>query len=355
MRNEPPDADVVVGSRGHDRAAVGAEGAGVFGLERLRQRIHALAVLDAPDLARVVRAGAHEEAAVGAERHVVDRPGVPFQRAQRLAGERVPELDLLVVAAGGEPFAVGREFRVVEDVAVALETPDQRAVGDVPDRRDATQARDARGRDQAAAIGGEMQGRDLAGELAQRAIRRRAAGRVPVVEADLVAARATASHRPSGVASIATTGRTFACDGIFGTISVRRSGSWPCGPRAPDSIQASISAISSAPGRGSSLGGIVGFAGTRQQTDDAAPLGIAGQERGAVRGPSLQRGVAFERELPLAILVVMAACAVLLEDGSDSRRVIRGRSAFGPEQPGPRSTTAARIMSLDIGDLSLNG
>ncbi len=69
-----------------------------------------------------------EEAAVGAEGHVVDGARVPFQRAQGLAGDRVPELDRLVIAAGGQPIAVGREFGVVEEVAVALEPPDERAV-----------------------------------------------------------------------------------------------------------------------------------------------------------------------------------------------------------------------------------
>ena len=179
-RDELPDADVVVGAGGDDRAAVGAEGAGVFGFERLRQRVHALAVLDAPDLASVVGAGAHEEAAVGAERDVVDRAGVPFQRAQRLAGDRVPELDLLVIAAGGEHLAVGGELGVVKDVAVALEAPDERAVGDVPDRRDAPQAGDARGGDQPLAVGREMQGGDLAGELSQRAFRRLGRGGRPL-------------------------------------------------------------------------------------------------------------------------------------------------------------------------------
>ena len=107
--------------RGDDRAAVGAERAGVFGFERLRQRIHALAVGDAPDLAGVVGTRAHEEAAVGTETNIVDRAGVPFQGAQVLGGSRVPELDLLVIAAGGEHLAIGGELGIVEDVAVALE------------------------------------------------------------------------------------------------------------------------------------------------------------------------------------------------------------------------------------------
>ncbi len=189
----------------------------------------------------------------------------------------------------------------------------------------------------------------LPGKLPERALRRRAAGRMPAVEADLVAPRATASHRPSRVASIATTGRTFACEGILGTTSARRSGSWPCGPACarvdPGLDQRDL--VGSGPRL--VLGRHHRLRRPGQETNDAAPLGVAGQERGAVRGPSLQRGVAFERELPLAILVVMAAGAVLLEDGSDARRVIRGRSAVGPGGRGRSQTRPPGSSSLDIG------
>ena len=87
-------------------------------------------------------------------------------------------------------------------------------------------------------------------------------------------------------------------------------------------------AISSAVGRGSSLGGMIGLAAASQDANDAAALGVAGQERGPVRSPALERRVALERKLPLAILVVMAAGAVFLEDRE--RRAWRNRACFRP-------------------------
>ena len=47
-------------------------------------------------------------------------------------------------------------------------------------------------------------------------------------------------------------------------------------------------------------------------------------------GPALQRRVAFERELPLTILIVVASRAVFFENGSYMARVIRRRLAFVP-------------------------
>ena len=174
-----------------------------------------------------------------------------------------------------------------------------------------------------------MQGGDLAGELSQRAFRRNGARRAPAIEANVVAAchgeppavaRRVHRHDRLGTSRVAA---------ILGTTRVRRSGSWPCGPRAPESIQAAISAISSAAGRGSSSGGIIGLAAPVKTRMMRLPLASPGKKRGAVRGPALQRGVAFEREFPLAILIVMAARAVLLEQGSDSCRVIGRRSSIG--------------------------
>ena len=184
---------------------------------------------------------------------------MPFQSLQELAGACVPEFDLFVITAGGEPLAVGRKLCVVQNVVVALEMPDERAVGDVPDRRLAPKAGDARGGDQPIAVIGEMQGIDLPGKLAQRAWRRNRPGRVGAVEAD----RGAASHgEPAAVA------RRVHCDdrphlrvrGDLGHVerqAVRPLALWSC---APASIQAAIKAISSAPGRGSPLGGISGLA-----------------------------------------------------------------------------------------------
>ena len=73
--------------------------------------------------------------------------------------------------------------------------------------------------------------------------------------------RATASRLPSGESATAATGLfSDAAPAIFGTINVRRNGSLPSGPFAPDSIQAVSKAISSAVRRSSSSGGITGLA-----------------------------------------------------------------------------------------------
>ena len=90
----------------------------------------------------------------------------------------------------------------------------------------------------------------------------------------------------------------------------------------PASIQAAMTAISSAVGPRLVLGRHDRFGGAGQDANDAASLGVAGQKRGAVRGPSLQRGETLQRELPLAILVVVAARAIFLEKRSDACRVI---------------------------------
>ena len=152
--------------------SVRTEKACIFDFERLRKRVHALAVVDTPDLACVVRTGTDEKAAVGAESHIKDGTGVPFQRTHWLAGDSVPDLDFFVVAACGQPLAIGRELRVIKRVAMAFKAADECTIGDVPDRRDAPQAGDTGGVYQPLAIRGEMQGGDLARKSPHRAFGR---------------------------------------------------------------------------------------------------------------------------------------------------------------------------------------
>ena len=214
---------------------------------------------------------------------------------------------------------------------------DERAVGDVPDRRDAAQARDARGRDQARAVGREMQGGDLARELAERALRRSGRGGAwPPVQADLgvagdgePAAVARRVHRDDGphlrVRGDLGHDQRQAVGLLALAVRVRPLRSRPRSARSRRRRAAARPwAASSVSPRRSGRGSM------------RLPLASPGQERGAVRGPSLQRGVAFERELPLAILVVVAARAVLLEDRSDAASRNPGPVRPRPRQPGPQ-------------------
>ena len=93
----------------------------------------------------------------------------------------------------------------------------------------------------------------------------------------------------------------------------------------------------------------------RELADHPAAGGVAGGAAGPC-GVPLQRGVAFERELALALVVVVAAGAILREDRRDLRRVVRSAaSAQAAAVQASRTASAAaesnwRVMRSPQGE-----
>ena len=293
----------------------------------------------------------------GLKRDVVDRPVVAAQRPQRGAGPGVPELDRLVVAAGRQGVAVGRELGVVENVLVALEPArHDRPVLDLPDRRHAPQARDTRRRHQQRAVAAEMHGRDLAGEVVEHAERRLFRTARPAVRCRATeASRAMASHRPSREASSAVTGRTFACDSIRGTTRASRSAGRP--PRAFGSgVDPRLQQRDLLGWARLALRGHRRLRQTRELADHPAGRRVAGAEHRTTLRPFEKRRVALERELPLTLLVVVAAAAILDEDRRNLRRVVGSGCVVSPhgrcqgeEDPSASVSVMNRIMKVLAG------
>ena len=213
----------------------------------------------------------------------------PSSDAEQLAGLGIPDLDLLVVAAGGQPLAVGRELGVVEDVAVAGELADRarrrrRSRSTRPRPGPATpEAATSR-----APSGVKCTAVTFPGKLAEQSLG-------PIGQA-----RALARHRVERDLGIAGDGQPVAvARGVErddrAHLRVRRE-SWarpgpggralrPAGPWAPASIQASSRAISPASGRGSPLGGMLGFATPVSTRIIRLPLGSPGRIAGPCSVP----------------------------------------------------------------------
>src|SRR5262245_10383241 len=72
-----------------------------------------------------------------------------------------------------------------------------------------------------------------------------------------------------------------------------------------------------------------GLRGTRQLAEESALFGATRLDRGAARRAFLERRVALEREVSLAVIVVVTTDAVFLKYGCDLRRVVRRRCTVG--------------------------
>ena len=166
---------------------------------------------------------------------------------------------------------------------------DERTVGNVPDRRDAAQAGDAGSGDQLAAVDREMQRGDFPRKLAEQSV-----GAIGQVRCPYRAfckepprlPRATASHLPSRDASSATIGRTLRMRRNLGHDQgqpIRLFALRAAGPGFDPGCNAAQ--FRPASGRGSPLGGMLGFATPVSTRIIKLPLGSPGKIAGPFSVP----------------------------------------------------------------------
>ena len=250
---------------------------------------------------------------------------MPGQFAKSFAGLGIPEDNKFIVAACREDGAVGREFGIVERIPMSFELPDELPVGDVPQRGDASETFHAGGRQQSI-VADEVDRVHRAGVRAD-CVRRHVAPNALRLKRHFVV---PGDGEPLSIRRVV--------DGSNGPgVGVRLDvGDDEHEPVGSSTFRAFGAAVDPAANESDLIVGRLRFVLGRhrrvavsQHLVENTPLRISRQDGRFVVGSLVQRGERFQREVPLAVGIVMAAGTVFFEEGSDVLRIVGVSSLVG--------------------------